>query len=64
MPHYPKPFFKPSRKTWYVQIGPRQHNLGPDRDEAFRRYHELMAEKPQPPAPTAGDSVLVIIEET
>jgi integrase len=28
MPHFPKPFFKPSRRTWYVEIGRRQHALG------------------------------------
>ena len=42
MSHFPKPFFKKSRKQWYVEIQRRQICLGPDRDEAFRRYHELM----------------------
>ena len=41
--HFPKPFFKKARKRWYVEINRRQINLGSDRDEAFRRYHELMA---------------------
>ena len=43
MPHFPKPFFKKSRGLWYVEISRRQINLGPDKDAAFRRYHELMA---------------------
>ena len=43
MPHYPKPFFRAPRGLWYVQLDGRQVNLGPDRDEAFRRYHDLMA---------------------
>ncbi len=42
MPHHPKPFFKASRGRWYLQIGPKQFNLGPDEDEAFGKYHELM----------------------
>ena len=42
MPHFPKPFFVKARKLWYVQLGGRQINLGPDRDAAFTRYHELM----------------------
>jgi integrase len=46
MPHFPKPFFKKSRRLWYVEINRKQVKLGPDRDEAFRRYHELMT-KPQ-----------------
>jgi integrase len=28
MPHYPKPFFKSTRNTWYVQVGPSQFSLG------------------------------------
>jgi len=43
MPHFPKPFFKKGRGIWYVEIDRRQINLGPDRDKAFRRYHQLMA---------------------
>jgi integrase len=42
MPHFPKPFFKKARRSWYVEIDRKQIKLGPDRDEAFRRYHELM----------------------
>lgn len=41
-------------------------NLGPDRDEAFRRYHELMATVPKTreaiEEKLASDAVLVIIE--
>ena len=44
MPHFPKPFFKKSRSVWYVEIDRHQHNLGPDRDEAFRRYHQIMGQ--------------------
>ena len=41
MPHYPKPFFRESRQLWYVQLNGRQINLGPNRDAAFTRYHDL-----------------------
>jgi len=44
MAHFPKPFFKKSRRVWYVEINRQQHNLGPDKDEAFRKYHQLMAQ--------------------
>jgi integrase len=47
MAHFPKPYFRKSRQLWYVQIDGREHKLGPDRDEAFRRYHQLMAEPPE-----------------
>ena len=42
MPHFPKPYFRKGRGVWYVEINRKQHNLGPDKDEAFRLYHELM----------------------
>jgi hypothetical protein len=60
MPHFPKPFFKKGRGVWYVEIDRKQINLGPDRDEAFRRYHQLMT---QPQArKVAADSVLGVID--
>jgi integrase len=48
MPHFPKPFFKEGRGVWYVEIDRRQHNLGPDKEAAFARYHELMRNRPKP----------------
>jgi integrase len=47
MPHFPKPFFKRSRGRWYCQIGPKQHNLGADKKEAFERFRELMRSQPE-----------------
>ena len=41
----PKPFFCKYTQTWYVTLGGKQINLGPDEDEAFRKYHELMASR-------------------
>jgi len=46
MPHFPKPFFRKDRELWYVQLD-RQINLGSDREEAFRRYGELIARPKQ-----------------
>jgi hypothetical protein len=34
--------FSSARGAWYVEIDRRQINLGPDRDLAFARYHDLM----------------------
>jgi len=64
MPHFPKPWFRPSRNIWYVQIGGRQHNLGADEKEAFRRYHELMAAPPTKTEPphTPAESVAVLLD--
>lgn len=54
MSHYPKPFYRKARRLWYVQVRGKQINLGPDRDEALQKYHELMA-SPEPPAFTPTD---------
>lgn len=40
----PRPFFRNFNKTWYVQIGRKQINLGKEKNEAFVRYHELMVQ--------------------
>jgi hypothetical protein len=39
---HPQPFWRAERTCYYVQIGKKQHRLDPDRDEAFRLYHELI----------------------
>ena len=46
MQRFPKPFFRKTRNRWTVQLHGKQVNLGPDRDEAFRRYYELMGGQP------------------
>lgn len=44
-----KPWFRKSNKRWYVECNGKQVNLGPDRKEAFRLFHEMMAQpEPQP----------------
>jgi integrase len=67
--HFPKPFFRPKKQRWYVQLDGKHVNLGPDEAEAFRPYHALMAQRgeakpdvaPPPAAPTA-DTVVAVIE--
>jgi hypothetical protein len=49
MPHFPKPFFRPKKNRWYVQLDGKQVNLGPDEAEAFRRYHKIMADRGEKP---------------
>ena len=45
--HVPKPFYRKSRDTWYVEVDGRQINLGKDRKTAFQRYHAIMASPPE-----------------
>jgi hypothetical protein len=60
-----KPFYKKARQCWYVQIRDQQIKLGPDKEEAFKEFHRLMASdtpvtnKTTVPAMlTAGESVI------
>lgn len=73
MAHAPFPFFKASRGTWYVQIGPTQHSLGrhPDDQPApvkkagkwqpppavLAAFYKLMAELPESDAAAAVTGV-------
>ena len=57
MARFPQPFFRSPRKLWYVQIGKKQHNLGPDKDAAFAEYHRLMS---QPQVEVDSTSVVAI----
>jgi integrase/recombinase XerD len=65
MAHFPKPFFRPARGLWYVQVDGKQINLGADKTEAFKAYHALMQQraetKPVQPAPLPGLRRLVVV---
>lgn len=41
----PKPFFRKFNATWYVQIGKKQINLGKNKEAAFQKYLEVMANR-------------------
>ena len=64
MSRFPKPFFRPARQLWYLQVGGKQINLGPDREAAFERYHELMIEvrRQGTVSPAASQSSLLVVE--
>jgi integrase len=42
MPRDPKPWYRQDRDAWFVTINGRRFNLGPDREAAHVRFHELM----------------------
>jgi len=63
MPHFPKPFFRPKKNRWYVQLDGKHVNLGPDEKEAFRRYHEIMAARKQPIPVTPPSDQPLLVEE-
>lgn len=65
---HPQPFWRDARQCFFVQLGKKQVRLSPDRDEAFRLYHELMSRPAGQPAndnrpaePTATPRLVVQI---
>lgn len=61
---YPQPFWRDFTQCWYVQVGKKQIRLSPDKDEAFRLYHEIMGRGPggipSSPAVSVAHSPLVV----
>src|SRR5262249_1202992 len=47
MPHHPKPWFRPSRNRWFVEIDGKQYNLGPDERQRSRRCHAPRGTRPR-----------------
>jgi integrase len=47
---FPRPWYRPARRLWYVTLHGKQHNLGPDEPQAFERYKELLGQRPEPAA--------------
>ncbi len=57
---FAKPWYRADRSAWFVTVDGKQTNLGPDKDEAFRRYHAMML---QPrPKPVVSGSVAAIVD--
>jgi len=56
----PKPFFKKSRNTWYVELDGHQFSLGPDEEAAWDQYHQLMAQRGIDGAALSQPDALVI----
>jgi hypothetical protein len=57
---FPKPWYRPTPGTWYVTLGGQQINLGPDEDQAFEQYKQLLARPVQHELPS--DSLAVIAD--
>jgi integrase len=64
---FPKPFFRTSKKSWYLQLGKRQVSLGADRDKAFEHYRRLLLHETgqlpsAEPASTVGEIFDLFLE--
>ncbi len=65
MPHFPKPFFRASRKLWYVEVRGKQINLGRDKEQAFKKYHQILAaEQDQQPVCFPDNALVVVLCDT
>lgn len=60
MARHPKPWFWKARKEYYVTIRGKQHRLGPNKKEAYKRFHELMS---KPERVIASGTVAELIEK-
>ena len=60
MPIEPKPWFWKLKGLWVVNIARKRHYLGSERDEAFRRFYELMNQPQKRAIPS--DSILTLID--
>ena len=54
-----KPWFREDRGEYFVTIRGVRHRLGPDKDAAYRRFHELMAAVPVQKAVASADGLSV-----
>jgi len=60
MPRTPRPWYRKNRDSWFVTIAGQRHNLGPEKEEALRRFHEMLA---QAPAEVSSGSLAYILDK-
>ena len=64
MARQPKPWYWEERQSYYVTVRGTRHNLGADKTEADRLFHELMAARPNAsPALPTGLTVADVFEK-
>lgn len=62
MPRPNKIWYWKARGEWCVKVDGKRHRLGPDKDKAEIRFHELMANRHNP-QPLPSDSLAVALDE-
>ena len=58
----PKPWWRAERQEYCVVIRGIMHRLGPNKKEADRKFHELMAKPPEEPQRLENSSVAGIMD--
>ncbi|MFK7820413.1 MAG: hypothetical protein AB8G99_16955, partial [Planctomycetaceae bacterium] len=61
MARTPKPWWRKDRKSWFVTIVGERYNLGPEKEAAFKLFHELMATSATERKRTS-DSVVTVLD--
>jgi hypothetical protein len=59
MPRRHKPCYRKARNARFVEIDASQHNLSPNKDEAFTKFHKLMPERPK----LSADHLALILDQ-
>jgi integrase len=62
MARTPKPWYWKARRSWFVTIAGKRHDLGPDKSAATDQFHKLMADPPKRAHSIRGDSVISVID--
>ncbi len=60
MARKPKPWYRKDRRSWYVTIDGKRHDLGSTKKAAHETYHQLMAEPRK--RVVRGESVAAIVD--
>ena len=58
-----KPWYWKARKIWCVNHKGERIKLGPDRDEAFRQYHQIMANPEEKRQPVSWGAVAAVLDD-
>jgi integrase len=59
----PVPWYRKGKGEWCVYLHGTLHRLGKDKDEAFRKFHRMMADGGEPPAPHAALTFRQLVED-
>jgi hypothetical protein len=57
-----KSWFREERQGWFVAVRGERRNLGSDKEEAHRRFHQLLAEKPKPTSVVRTSAAISVVE--
>ncbi len=63
MPRRAKPWYWKARKIWCAYIDGEKTNLGTTRDDAYRRFHEIMSKPEEVRHPIPEGCVVGVLDD-